>query len=119
MLFFFLLLSPFFLLALSAAAQNSDQGLSGLNTQDFDKKGQDTVNWSNNPFVQPANEVPVSDLKLTGIAYDDDDAAAIINNTVVKKGDKIGSHEIVDIKETSVVLRNENGIFNVSFKGGN
>ncbi len=122
--FFFLLLSPFFLLASTVMAQNppsaqpKQQGLSGLNTQEFDNKSKQSINWQNNPFVQPANDVAVSDLKLTGIAYSKTSAAVIINDQVLDKGDKIGSHEVVDISANNVVMKNENGVFNLSFKAG-
>lgn len=97
----------------------SQKGLSGLNMQGFDKKSDEKINWSNNPFVQPANDVPISDLRLSGIVYNKDEAAAIINDQIVQKGDKIGAHQVVDITKNNVLLRNENGLFGLGLKGGN
>lgn len=100
------------------ATPSADQTLSGLNIEQFEERTDEPVSWTNNPFVQPADDVAVSELKLTGIVYSPEDSAAIINDTVVRLDDKIGYNEVVGIEKSAVVLRNENGIFRLSLKGG-
>jgi hypothetical protein len=103
---------------ISFSAQAEKKKLSGLNTQDFEDTDLSNVAWGNNPFVIPANAVPVSDLRLTGIVYGIEDSAAIINDQVVRVGDKIGYNEIVGIEKERVIVRNDNGLFGISFEGG-
>ena len=95
-----------------------ERALSGLNYEDFEKGAVQKMVWKDNPFVQPADDVAVSDLRLTGIVYGETDAAAIINDRIVLEGEKIGFSEILDIERYRVILRNENGIFNLVLGGG-
>lgn len=103
------------LLSLPSFAQDAQKSISGLNVEDFNKAKDANIVWSKNPFLKPANEVAFDELALTGIIYSADEAAALINDMVVKKGDKVGSSEIVEIEKERVILRNENGIFSLGF----
>ena len=96
----------------------AENTLSGLNLEDFERKTDDRMKWRENPFVQPANDVAVGDLILSGIVYNNNNAAAIINDVIVSEGDRIGSNEILDIEKTRVLIRNENGIFSLFLGGG-
>ena len=92
--------------------------LSGLNLEEFEQKTDDKMMWRGNPFVQPANDVSVSDLRLTGVVYSELKAAAIVNDQIVEEGDKIGYNEILEIEPTRVILRNDNGLFSITLNGG-
>lgn len=94
------------------------KSLSGLNIQEFEERAESADVWKNNPFVVPAADVAVSDLKLVGIVYSEKDSAAVINDTVAKVGDKIGTNEVVAIEKLRVIVRNENGLFSLSLGGG-
>lgn len=101
-----------------ATAADTPNTLSGLNVQGFEQKAEGKALWRNNPFIQPANDVAVSELDLSGIVYNDEAAAAIINGEIVKAGDKMGYNEIVAVEKEHVILRNENGLFRLSLRGG-
>lgn len=90
--------------------------LSGLNTQDFLDVTKKLLNWKDNPFIQRGEESTVDDLTLFAVVYNKNNAAALINNQIVRKGDKIGSFEVLSIEKQEVVLRNENGIFKLLFR---
>jgi len=119
MKFFILLLFLSFTVCLFsiANAEQKAKTLSGLNMQEFDTELDSNINWQSNPFVKPADQVPVSELKLTGIVYGGDESAAVIDNQIVRKGDKVGFSEVIAIEKTKVILRNENGLFSLSMKG--
>jgi hypothetical protein len=93
---------------------------SGLDLEGFeggDRSKENGLLWRDNPFVEEVEDFSVTDLVLTGIVYGDVDRAALINDHPVRKGEKIGSHEVVEIEKNHVVLRNENGLFRLSFTG--
>ena len=90
--------------------------LSGLNTRDFLGITKNLLDWKDNPFIQRSEELTLDDLTLFAIVYNKNKAAALINNQIVKKGDKIGSFEVLSIEKQEVVLRNENGIFKLLFR---
>lgn len=90
--------------------------ISGLNLEDFGKDNKDRYMWENNPFIQVIDEVSLTDMSLTAIVFRQDDAAALINGEVVREGGKVGFSEIIHIAKDRVVLKNENGIFNLVLK---
>jgi hypothetical protein len=90
--------------------------LSGLNTKDFLSITENLLNWKDNPFIQRGEEASIEDLTLFAVIYNKNKAAALINNQIVKKGDRIGSFEVVSIQKQEVVLRNDNGIFKLLFR---
>ena len=98
--------------------QLHSKALSGLNVEGFEKNKDEKIVWKNNPFVKPANEVAASELRLTGVIWNENKAAVIINDEILKIGDRIGFNEIIDIEKTHVILRNENGLFSLRLKGG-
>ncbi len=98
-------------IALHAAAP-----LSGLNTTDFQNAPKNQVEWKNNPFVRQEDDAGIQELTLFAIIYNKSKAAALIDDQIVEAGDKIGSAEIIQIEKQQVVLRNENGVFRLSFK---
>ncbi|MBI2091583.1 MAG: hypothetical protein HYT75_01120 [Deltaproteobacteria bacterium] len=104
--------------ALSASAEQGKKALSGLNIEEFEQKKERPTDWSKNPFVIPAADVAVSELKLSGIVYSEKESAAIVSDNIVKIGDKIGSNEVVAIEKMRVVIRNENGLFGIALSGG-
>ena len=111
------LIAGFFLIG-SLAHAAGEKTLSGLNLQDFENKKEGEIVWSNNPFVRPAGEITLDEMKLTGIAYSVEGSAAIVNDQIVRKGDKIGSNEVVGIEKNKVIIRNEDGLFSLMFQGG-
>jgi len=92
-------------------------GVSGLNLKEFATSEQSKVQWANNPFIKPIDNVSVSELKLQGLVSSTLDEAALVNGEMVAQGDRIGSTEIVDVDGNRVVLRNGDGIFSISMKG--
>ena len=90
--------------------------LTGLNTEDFLDITKNLLDWKDNPFMQRGEEASLDDLTLFAIVYNKNKAAALVNNQIVKKGDKIGSFEVVSIEKQEVILRNDNGIFKLSFR---
>jgi len=57
-----------------------------------------------------------SGFALTGILWDEVKPLAIIDGEVVKKGDKVGSKVIVDIKEDRVILSDGQEFFEVKLE---
>lgn len=92
--------------------------LSGLDLDGFKESSSTVIDWDKNPFVQPAGDVALDELKLTGVIYNPEKQAAILDDQVVEVGDKIGYSEVLEIGKTYVILRNENGMFRLSLKGG-
>ncbi len=64
--------------------------------------------WSRNPFA-PAKRA--TGLILNGIVWDEETPRAIIGDVIVGIGDKVKDATVVDIKRESVVLRDDNGEF--------
>ncbi|MFH1874379.1 MAG: hypothetical protein ABH859_04245 [Pseudomonadota bacterium] len=121
---FWMLLCLFLLVPVLAGTQqgqpNTKEDLSGLDLGGFEQVAEDGIKWRNNPFIQPADDVALDELKLTGIVYNPDDAAVIINDRIIKKGEQIGFNTIVEITNDFVILRNETGLFRLSLgSGGN
>ena len=109
----------FFSLGVSLGSLGSldvSKPLSGLNIEDF-KSGQDTqVKWQDNPFIQTLDDSSAV-LKLYAIVYNDKDKAALIGQQVLREGNKIGTSTIIEIKPDTVIIRNEGGIFQLTFEG--
>lgn len=104
----------------SEVPPESEEGVfSGLNLDDFESGTSGVQIWENNPFVKPTTDVSISDLELTGIIFGGPGkAAAIISDHVLFEGDKIGTSTLVGIERERVILRNEEGLFSLSLKGG-
>lgn len=105
------------LIPMNLRAEEKTKTLSGLNLEDFSQGVPKSIDWGKNPFLKPVHDVAVDELLLTGIVYREDDRAALINGRMIRKGDKIGTNEVVEIEPERVILRNENGIFELSLKG--
>jgi hypothetical protein len=59
--------------------------------------------WGRNPFSLEKNMPDLnSGLNLRGIVWDKLNPQAIINDAIVKKGDRIGRHTVMDIGKNSV-----------------
>jgi hypothetical protein len=54
--------------------------------------------------VISTEEISPSGLSITGILWDRENPIAIINDNIVRIGDKIGTNNVVDIKQDSVIL---------------
>ena len=81
-------------------------------TQAVEKSKQTKVpqNWGRDPFVlqERGAGAGVGSLVLSGIIWDRKNPRAIVNNEIYKAGDKIGKVEILEIKEDSIIVK-ENG----------
>ena len=95
----------------------SDKPISGLNLKDFQKPASQAKAWTSNPFVKKVDDFDVFDIKLFAIAFSETDRAALINAQIVRIGDYLGSLEIVDISRNHVVIRDEGGVFRLTFEG--
>jgi hypothetical protein len=60
------------------------------------------ADWGRNPFM--LQESPKASV-LEGILWDTKNPKVIINGNILGLGDKVGSGEIVDIKQTSVTIK--------------
>lgn len=103
---------------LPLAGAKAPEPLSGLNMEDF----QGTVkkhdaNWESNPFIRNGEGPQTKQLNLYGIIRGKSKVLALINGEIVKVGDKIGSSEVVAIETQKVILRNADGLFQISFRG--
>lgn len=92
--------------------------LSGLNLEDFQTGSEKNQEWSSNPFIKYGDNPQAKQMRLFGIVVGPNKAMALINSEVVQVGDKIGSSEIVSIERKKVILRNDDGIFQITMKGG-
>ena len=98
-----------------------------LNLKDFGNlskekrlnKNKKTQIWTQNPFLNHAAQKSLVAQKLFAIAYHHDDSSknsfALIGSNIVKVGDKIGQAEIMAIEKNTVIIRNQNGIFKITF----
>lgn len=105
-----------FMLSFCITALGASRPFSGLNIKDFLDVQKSLVDWGENPFIQHEDDTDISGLTLFAVVYSKKNSAALINDQVVRTGDKIGKSEVVFIDKSEVVLRNENGIFKLSFK---
>jgi len=76
------------------------------------KKKRSEPEYGRDPFVEKEIIVeqekgPESLLDLQGISWDAENPYAIIDGNVVEVGDQIGGYRIVDIKQFSVTIKNE------------
>jgi len=67
------------------------------------------LQFKRNPFEAPVAQSPkplspAASISLTGIVWDKDRPMAIINGKIVKAGDRVAGCNVVEIKETSVLL---------------
>lgn len=92
--------------------------LSGLNLEDFKNSSErGDPKWESNPFVKYGDSPQTKQLVLYGIVQGAGKALALINSEIVKVGDKVGSSEVVAIEKQKVVLRNSDGLYQISFRG--
>lgn len=92
--------------------------LSDLNVGWLERQGR-TDRWGRDPFAAPpqrnAAAAPpaaapnTGDLHVSAIIHGQGRGLVIINNQILRKGDRIGDREIVDIQRDRVVLRDAAG----------
>lgn len=92
--------------------------LSGLNMEDF-KASQESEKpkWDSNPFVKYGDAPATKQMTLYGIVWSPRKSLALINSSVVSIGEKVGSSEVVAIEKAKVILRNSDGLYQITFKG--
>jgi hypothetical protein len=75
------------------------------------------LGWGRDPFNTAIDkEFQFSDLKLKGISFGDDQQGyAFVNNDIVKKGDRVGDYEVVNIEKDKVLLRKAGQSFYLTF----
>jgi hypothetical protein len=57
-----------------------------------------------------------SGVDLTGILWDKDKPLAIIDGNVVKKGNRVGNKEVVDIKRDGIILSDGQELFEIKLE---
>lgn len=98
-------------LFLATASQLSlAEPMSGLNTREFNQPG-GPIKQRLNPFIRSPNRGTAQSMRVQAIVYNPVKQVALIAGKIVRKGDRIGSSEVIDIQRKSVALRNENGLF--------
>ena len=71
--------------------------------------------WGRDPFVLPnygggtSKKSHQDDLHLSAIIYQGGRGVAVINSEVLRKGDRIGGAQIVDIRPDRVILKDVSG----------
>jgi len=100
-----------------SGVQKPAEPLSGLNLEDFEASAGKTPQWESNPFVKYGDAPATKQMILYGIVYNETKSLALINSDVVKVGDKVGSSQVVAIEKTKVILRNSDGLYQITFKG--
>jgi hypothetical protein len=100
-----------------AGVQKSAEPLSGLNMEDFEASAGKSPKWESNPFVKYGDAPATKQMILYGIVWNESKALALINSDVVKVGDKVGTSQVVAIEKAKVILRNSDGLYQITFKG--
>ena len=70
--------------------------------------------WRRHPFVLPERAGGSTMLTLSGIFSKGNIYKAMIGDTIVKKGDKVGSNTVVDVQKDKVILND--GVKNFELK---
>jgi hypothetical protein len=96
-------------MALESAAVSSPEVNKLQNRSLYDTLEQQvkSIELKRDPFTAVpivSEKVPQSGVDLTGILWDKDKPLAIIDGEVVKKGERVGSKTIIDIKKDRVIL---------------
>lgn len=91
--------------------------LSELNLEDFQSAVRESEGIDSNPFVKNGDAPQAKQMQLLGIVHRPGGSLALINSEVVKVGDKIGASTVIAIEKHKVVLRNEDGLFQITMKG--
>lgn len=91
--------------------------MSGLNLEDFQSKDKQKQDWSSNPFVKHGDNPQAAQMNLYGVILGKKDSMALINHNIVSVGDKIGLNEVVAIQRQKVILRNNDGLYEITMKG--
>lgn len=73
--------------------------------------------WGRDPFVSEIDKgEQISELKLQGLSFRQDNVGfAFINNEIVKKGDKLGEYEIMEVFKDRVLLKKGSQSFYLTF----
>ena len=103
--------------ATAASVQQGTKPLSGLNLEDFNSNKQSEVDWGTNPFVKYGDAFQTKQMALYGIIIGPGKSMALINSDIVKVGDKLGTSEVIAIEKQKVILRNADGLYQISFRG--
>ncbi len=72
--------------------------------------------WGRDPFLAKLEEPEaagsrVGDLELTGIVWDEKMPYAMVSGKVMKVGDSLEGHMVVEIRQSSIVLYSDDGQF--------
>jgi|GEM_PF-3614647 len=98
--------------------EKKPEPLSGLNMEDFEASREaEKPKWESNPFVKYGDAPSTKQMTLYGIVWSPQKSLALINSSVVSVGEKVGSSEVVAIEKAKVILRNSDGLFQITFKG--
>lgn len=71
------------------------------------QKERSELPWGRDPFNATINkEYQLADLRLKGISFGQDRVGyAFINDVIVRKGDKVGDYEIMEVEKSQVLLK--------------
>ena len=75
------------------------------------------IEWGKDPFVSEIEKGEhIAELKLKGISFGKDKSGFVfINDQILKKGDKIGEYEVMDIFKDKVLIKKGNQTFYLAF----
>lgn len=102
--------------SLTQSAQVITEDISGKKLLELQKE-RAKLAWGRNPFSTPkaSKEFQKTSLVLKGISLGKDKQAfAFINEDIVKKGDKVGNYEVVEIEKNKVLLQKDGQAFYIT-----
>ena len=75
------------------------------------------LEWGRDPFNMATDkEFQLADLKLKGISFGENKQGyAFVNNEIVRKGDRVGDYEVVEVEKDKVLLRKAGQSFYLAF----
>ena len=81
------------------------------------QKKRSEAEWGRDPFVSEIEKGEhIAELKLKGISFGKDKRGFVfINDQILKKGDKIGEYEVMDIFKDKVLIKKGNQTFYLAF----
>jgi len=104
---------------LAGIAANQAKGSEGRGLYGMLEQQAKLIDLKRDPFTA----VPIvieknmqSGVNLTGILWDKDKPLAIIDGNVVKKGNRVGDKQVVDIKRDRIILSDGGELFEVKLK---
>lgn len=96
----------------SAIFEEAVSLLSKKEGQDIDKN----LGWLRDPFSGKIYSGIETELKLMGIIWDETEPLAMINDSIVKRGGRVGTNRVIQIKKDRVILNDGTSNFELKLQ---